>query len=78
MSNAYNIRLELLKMAQDALATEYHTKCDLVRTNWSNTVSLALNNNSSTVPVAPTLPSIYTMEDIVAKAKILNDFVSNP
>ena len=77
MSNAYNIRLELLKMAQDTLATEYHTKCDIVRTNWSNAESIAMNNNSTTPP-APTLPSIYTMEDIVAKAKILNDFISNP
>jgi hypothetical protein len=75
MSNAYMIRLEMLKMAQDALATEYHTKCDIVRTDWNNRVSLA-HEKRSTVPTTPDLPPIYTMEQIVEKAKILNDFVS--
>ena len=75
MSNPYVLRLELLKMAQDALATEYHTKVDMVRTDWTHAVSVAMNNNMI-VPTAPTLPSIYTMEDIVSKAKVLNDFVS--
>jgi hypothetical protein len=75
MSNAYMIRLEMLKMAQDALATEYHTKCDLIRTDWSNRVALA-HEKRSTVPTTPELPPIYTMEQIVEKAKVLNDFVS--
>jgi hypothetical protein len=75
MSNAYMIRLEMLKMAQDALATEYHTKCDIVRTDWNNQVTLAQEQHKS-VPTTPELPPIYTMEEIVAKAKVLNDFVS--
>jgi hypothetical protein len=75
MSNPYMLRLEMLKMAQDALATEYHTKCDIVRTDWNNQVALA-HEGHSTVPTTPELPPIYTMEEIVAKAKVLNDFVS--
>jgi len=75
MSNAYMIRLEMLKMAQDALNTEYHTKCDMIRTDWSNQVAVQMSQGGS-VPVTPELPPIYTMEQIVEKAKILNDFVS--
>ena len=75
MSNPYMLRLELLKMAQDALNTEYHSKLDLIRTDWSNQVALAHEGRSS-VPTTPELPPIYTMEEIVAKAKVLNDFVS--
>jgi hypothetical protein len=62
-------------MAQDALNTEYHSKCDMIRTDWNNHVQLAYNDKAS-VPLKPELPLIYTMEDIVAKAKVLNDFVS--
>ena len=75
MSNPYMLRLELLKMAQDALNTEYHTKCDMIRTDWSNQVSLA-HEGHKPVPTTPDLPPIYTMEQIVEKAKVLNDFVS--
>jgi len=45
MSNAYMIRLEMLKMAQDALNTEYHTKCDIIRTDWNNKVTMGMENN---------------------------------
>lgn len=76
MSNAYNIRLELLKMAQQALDNEYFQKIESIRTDWNNRTVVAMNHENPTVPSAPTLPSIYSMEDIVAKAKILNDFVS--
>lgn len=75
MSNAYMIRLELLKMAQNALDMEYSQKVDFVRTDWNNKTSAAMNENAN-IPSAPSLPPIYTMEDIVTKAKILNDFVS--
>ena len=75
MSNPYMLRLELLKMAQDALNTEYHTKCDMIRTDWSNQVAVQMSHGGS-FPVTPELPPIYTMEQIVEKAKILNDFVS--
>jgi len=68
------IRLEMLKMAQDALNTEYHTKCDLIRTDWNNQVVAQMSQGS--VPTVPELPPIYTMEQIVEKAKVLNDFVS--
>ena len=64
----------MLKMAQDALATEYHTKCDIVRTDWNNQVTLGMESNK--IIPQPELPPIYTMEQIVEKAKILNDFVS--
>jgi len=69
------LRLELLKMAQDALNTEYHAKCDIIRTDWNNQVQLA-HGGHSPVPTTPDLPPIYTMEQIVEKAQILNNFVS--
>jgi len=74
MSNPYMLRLELLKMAQDALNTEYHTKCDMIRTDWNNKVTMGMESNK--IIPQPELPPIYTMEQIVEKAKILNDFVS--
>jgi len=74
MSNAYMIRLEMLKMAQDALNTEYHTKCDIIRTDWNNKVTMGMESNK--IIPQPELPPIYTMEQIVEKARVLNDFVS--
>ena len=70
MSNAYQIRLELLKMAQSALEQEWHSRVDLVRTDWQNQIS-----NGQNIP-RPELPAMFTMDDIVAKAAILNEFVS--
>ena len=74
MSNPYMLRLELLKMAQDALNTEYHAKCDIIRTDWNNKVTLGMESNK--IIPQPDLPPIYKMEQIVEKAKVLNDFVS--
>ena len=75
MSNAYMIRLEMLKMAQQALDVEYHMKADMVRTEWNKKVTRSLESHDS-LPSVPDLPPIYTMEQIVEKAKVLNDFVS--
>jgi len=75
MSNPYMLRLELLKMAQQALDNEYFQKVDMIRTDWNNQVQLA-HTGHGPVPTTPDLPPIYTMEQIVEKAKILNDFVS--
>ena len=47
----------------------------MIRTDWSNQVAVQMSQGGS-VPVTPELPPIYTMEQIVEKAKILNDFVS--
>jgi hypothetical protein len=75
MSNPYMLRLELLKMAQQALDNEYFQKVDMIRTDWNNQVQLA-HTGHGPVPTTPDLPPIYTMEQIVEKAKVLNDFVS--
>ena len=72
--NAYAIRLELLKMAQQSLEAEYFQKVDIIRTDWNNRVNA--NAGALNPEAAPKLPEIYTMDEIVAKAKILNDFVS--
>jgi hypothetical protein len=74
MSNPYMLRLELLKMAQQALDNEYYQKVDLVRTDWNNKVTLGMESNK--IIPQPDLPPIYTMEQIVEKAQILNNFVS--
>ena len=75
MSNPYMLRLELLKMAQQALDNEYFQKVDMIRTDWNNQVQLA-HTGHGPEPTTPDLPPIYTMEQIVEKAKVLNDFVS--
>ena len=74
MSNAYMIRLEMLKRAQTTLDTEYQKKCDMIRTDWNNKTVVAISSNE--IIPEPELPPIYTMEQIVEKAKVLNDFVS--
>lgn len=64
MSNGYEIRLELLKMAKDFLDREYSAKLEAARRTAEVT-------NSELV-----LPKSHTLEEISAKASELNKFVN--
>lgn len=65
MSNGYEIRLELLRMAKDILAQCYHEECTKAR--------LEFENNQT-----PTLiyPAKVTMADIITEATHLNKFIN--
>lgn len=64
MSNGYEIRLELLKMAKDFLDREYSAKLEAARRHAELTGSELV------------LPQSYTLEEISTKAGELNKFVN--
>lgn len=64
MSNGYEIRLELLKMAKDFLDREYASKLEAAKRHAELTSSELV------------LPPSYTIDDISAKAGELNKFVN--
>jgi hypothetical protein len=67
----YEIRLELLKMANEILVTPIHQ----TRVALSDEYHSKLNDaNRSTLPY-PTMPSFPTSTDIVSKAEELKKFV---
>jgi len=78
MSNMtpFEIRLELLKMAKDMLNDEYYGKREQISNDWSTKVESA-KINGGTIPDHPGFPAIPSELDIIAKAQVLNGFVSN-
>jgi len=78
MSNMtpFEIRLELLKMAKDMLSDEYYGKREQISNDWSTKVDSA-KINGGTIPDHPGFPAYPSEADIIAKAQVLNGFVSN-
>ena len=78
MSNMtpFEIRLELLKMAKDMLSDEYYGKREQISNDWHMKVESA-KLNGGTIPDHPGFPAIPSEVDIIAKAQVLNGFVSN-
>lgn len=78
MSNLtpFEIRLELLKMAQGLLLEEYHSNKDRLTNEWHVKVESA-KLNGQVIPEHPAYPTYPTENDIITKAQTLNGFVSN-
>jgi len=78
MSNLtpFEIRLELLKMAKDMLSDDYYGKREAISNEWSTRVEIAKINGGE-MPVHPGFPSFPSETEIIAKAQVLNGFVSN-
>jgi hypothetical protein len=78
MSNLtpFEIRLELLKMAKDMLSDEYYGKREQISNDWSTKVDSA-KINGGTIPDHPGFPAYPSENEIIAKAQVLNGFVSN-
>jgi hypothetical protein len=72
----FEIRLELLKMAKDMLSDDYYGKREAISNEWSTRVELAKINGGE-MPVHPGFPSFPSETEIIAKAQVLNGFVSN-
>lgn len=72
----FEIRLELLKMAQDMLATDYHSQKERLTSEWHAKISLCQAEQKE-LPAHPSIPPFPTASDIIEKAKVLNAFVSN-
>lgn len=71
----YEIRLELLKMAKDLLTDDFHTKRNTITEQWHTEIEAA-KIAGTTSPSPPTMPNYPSETDIIVKAQVLNDFVS--
>lgn len=78
MSNLtpFEIRLELLKMAKEMLTEDYYGKREVVSNDWQTKVESA-KINGGTIPDHPGFPAYPVETEIIAKAQVLNGFVSN-
>jgi hypothetical protein len=78
MSNmtAFEIRLELLKMARDMLGDDYFGKRETISNQWSTDCETAKINGQEP-PKHPGYPPFPSEQEVINKAKTLNDFVSN-
>lgn len=78
MSNLtpFEIRLELLKMAKDMLSDDYYGKREVISNSWQAKSEIAKINGGE-LPEHPGFPPFPNDTDIITKAQVLNDFVSN-
>jgi hypothetical protein len=72
----YEIRLEVLKMAQDAELQNYHANREAIMNNWQVQVDTA-RQYSQPVPAMPAMPPFPTQEAVVSKAQFLGEFINN-
>lgn len=72
----YEIRLEVLKMAQDIEMQHYHANRDALMTNWQTRVETARNLNQIP-PEMPPMPEFPAESTIVKKAQFLGEFINN-
>jgi hypothetical protein len=81
-TNGYEIRLELLKMAKEMLEQDWHAQRDAVMSDYNNRVGFAhgkaesLGFSIADYPAQPTFKPFPTEEEIIKKAKVLNEFVA--
>ena len=78
MSNMtpFEIRLELLKMAKDMLNDDYYGKREVISNSWHAQLEVA-KINGGVLPEHPGFPEYPSEAEIIAKAQVLNGFVSN-
>ena len=78
MSNMtpFEIRLELLKMAKDMLTDDYYGKREVISNSWHAKLDIAKINGGE-LPEHPGFPAFPSEAEIIAKAQVLNGFVSN-
>lgn len=81
-TNGYAIRLELLKMSKEMLEQDWHANREMVTRQWEQEVNLvqiragASRSPVESIPAQPTLKPFPTEEEIIKKARVLNDFIS--
>jgi len=71
----FEIRLELLKMAQSMLEQDYHGKRESISNDWHVKVENARHAGQNP-PDHPGFPAYPTEIEVIQKAQILNGFVS--
>lgn len=77
MSNMtpFEIRLELLKMAREMLGEDYYGKREQIANEYAVKCEVAKINGGA-MPDHPGYPPYPSEADIIAKAQVLNGFVS--
>lgn len=75
--NGYEIRLELLKMAQDIADREFMAAREPLLTEYYNKLERIYENPDYHNMILPELPAYPTREYIIALADTLNDFVTS-
>ena len=71
----FEIRLELLKMAKEMLAEDFYSKRDQVNNTWQTQCEFA-NTRGAEIPAHPDYPLFPTETQVIEKAAVLNNFVS--
>lgn len=71
----FEIRLELLKMAQTMLEQDYYGKREQISNDWQVKVENARHAGAAP-PEHPGFPAYPTEAEVIAKATTLNGFVS--
>ena len=68
----YEIRLELLKMAQGMLEQDYNTRREQTFEMWN-----ASKNENGWTTEKLEFPKFFSEQEVIEKAKVLNSFISN-
>lgn len=68
----YEIRLELLKMSKDMLEQNFHSRRELAMRKWEH----AASNQQDGREFLTEIPEYPSEDEIVNKAKLLNEFIS--
>ena len=71
----YELRLEMLKMAQNYFESQLAIARDAATQSWSAAVAFASDMQEYTLPELK-MPPMYTVEDITNMAEQFNSFVS--
>ena len=75
MSDAFHLRLDLLKMAKEMLENDYFGEREKISSDWAIKVQTA-EKLGQTPPEHPGFPDYPASSAIIAKAKELNKFIS--
>lgn len=72
----YEIRLEVLKMAQDVETQHYYANRENLMQNWQVQVDTA-RASGGVPPAMPVIPAFPSEQTIVSKAQFLGEFINN-
>lgn len=72
--NPFEVRLAILKMAQELLQEEYYNKKQVIDNNWSQQTEMA-KELKSPLPAHPGYPTFPSEDEIKKKATALYEFV---
>lgn len=71
----YELRLEMLKMAQNYFESQLAIARDAATQSWQASVAFASDMQETTLPELK-MPTMYTVDDITKMAEQFNQFVS--